>query len=435
MMKSILIIMGNHSPEPSSVANCAEPLIKKLVNAGFKIDIVTNRKKITIPIYERLNGVDIYRIDDCRIMNNDLLRDHQQIESTKALKEITRLLAFILKGCYYIRLCLFAKEKRYAGWQEKKVVAKCVELHGKRKYDAIISVSQPFISHYIAKRFFQLVKGPIKWFMFEFDPFSYNEEVIKSAGKRKKLFKDEYKMFQLCDKIFLTQELYRFYKNTPFNVFLEKAVPVPFANMQPVQYEKEIAKEIKFNREKINCIFIGRLYEDIRNPAYALQLFSQLNDDIHFILMTNFSQEKIKKNIAGHGDKFSIYPIQTRDTAFNALMNSDILINIGNTVEFQVPAKIFEYMSTGKPIVHFSKFSNDPALVYLEKYPTVLIINEWEGNMHKQATQLNKFCKEYCGSIISYEQVCGALSGLDGESVSNRFADTIVDLLGEQKSL
>jgi hypothetical protein len=61
-----------------------------------------------------------------------------------------------------------------------------------------------------------------------------------------------------------------------------------------------------------------------------------------------------------------------------------IFWSIRNSVEFQIPGKIFEYMSTGKPILHFSKFSEDPAITYLKRYPKALIINEWERNIKEQ---------------------------------------------------
>ena len=33
-------------------------------------------------------------------------------------------------------------------------------------------------------------------------------------------------------------------------------------------------------------------------------------------------------------------------------------------------------MSSGKPIIHFTKIKNDPALKYLKKYPKAFIVNE-----------------------------------------------------------
>ena len=111
-------------------------------------------------------------------------------------------------------------------------------------------------------------------------------------------------------------------------------------------------------------------------------------------MLTDYNREEIFRNFAASHDKISLYPLQSPEIAIDALMNSDILVNIGNTVEFQIPGKIFEYMSTGKPIVHFSKLPEDPALKYLQKYPRVLIIKEWEGNDEQMVNHLEVFCNK-----------------------------------------
>jgi len=432
-MPKILIIMGNYSPNPSSVAICAQPLIDKMVSRGFDVDVVTDRKLIETAENKTINDINIYRVDDYFNININVLNRLNKVKTTKTLKKLSQFLIFALKGFYHIRFRnVFNKEKQTAGWLEKTVLSKCLELHNKNNYDAVLSISHPFKAHYVANSFIQNIPKPIRWFMFEFDPFSYNEHINKSARKRKKLFEDEFNMFQKCDKVFLTPELYDFYKKTPFNKFLDKFISVPFANMQPIEYGK-IEKGIKFNPQKVNCIFAGRLYNDIRNPNYALKLFSKLEDKIHFSMLTDYNREEIFRNFAASHDKISLYPLQSPEIAIDALMNSDILVNIGNTVEFQIPGKIFEYMSTGKPIVHFSKLPEDPALKYLQKYPRVLIIKEWEGNDEQMVNHLEVFCNKYKGATLSYEEVSTALSGLDSESVSNNFVDTFTNLLKDKQ--
>ncbi|WP_071392694.1 glycosyltransferase family protein [Bacillus tuaregi] len=429
-MKRILIVMGNHSPVPSSVANCVEPLVKKMIDSGFEVDVVTNRKQVSFPKYERIHNVNIYRVDDYRTMNAVILNEAQQVNSTKVLKLLTRIFSLCLKGLYYAKYCAFAKEKETGGWQIQEVVGKCLELHNQKKYNAVLSISQPFKSHYIAEEFINKIKDPIKWFIYEFDPFSFNKEVTKSQKKRNRLLKDEFRMFNKCDKVFLTPELFNFYKKTPLNKFMEKFQSVPFANMERIEYKEEEAAEINFSSDKINCLFTGRLYKDIRNPKYALDFFSVLNN-IHFTLLTNFSKETLRQYVDDI-EKFTILPMQSRDTALNSLMKADILVNIGNSVEFQVPGKIFEYMSSGKPIIHFSKFPEDPALYYLRKYPLVFIVNEWERNTIDYSTEFESFCQKYKNSKLSFEEVKTLLYEFDGENVAKEFVNKLGSLMEDR---
>jgi len=60
-----------------------------------------------------------------------------------------------------------------------------------KKYDAIISVSNPFKSHYIAEKIVEKIKvkkEDIRWIIFEFDPFFYNAEAKISSIRKIKLF-------------------------------------------------------------------------------------------------------------------------------------------------------------------------------------------------------------------------------------------------------
>ena len=48
----------------------------------------------------------------------------------------------------------------------------------------------------------------------------------------------------------------------------------------------------------------------------------------------------------------------------------------GNKVDNQVPSKIFDYISLGKPIINVYTSEKDPALEYLKQYPLALNISE-----------------------------------------------------------
>ena len=424
----MLIVMGNHSPYPSSVANCVKPLINKLRDKGFEIDIITNRKKLQDLQKECIDGLNIYRVDDTRAISNNALRDLIQLEKNKKFNLLIKVIAVILKSLYFLKFVFFEKEQQYGEWKIDSTVKKCLELHNEKNYDVVLSISQPFKSHFIVEEFLKQIDGPIRWFVFEFDPFSYNEEVTKSESKRKSLFKDEYRIFNSCDGIFLTPELHKFYNKTPFKKFIDKMVPVPFANLEPISFEKSNVKKFPLMKDKINCFFAGRLYRDIRNPKNLLNTFSKLDSSIHLTLMTNFDESMISRYNTNE-DTISLIPLQNRDTAINMMNEVNILVNIGNTVEFQVPGKVFEYMSTGKPIIHFSKLVEDPALVYLKKYPLLFVVNEWEIDERDYTEALENFCMENKDKKLTFQDVTKALVEFSGDRVSNEFSDTLISLL------
>ncbi len=429
-MKRALIVLGNYFPNPSSVANCMNPLIDKLSDK-FLIDILTDRKKIDIPEYERKKNISIYRVDDYRTMNTIYSNEMNKINSSYFLKLMTKIFTIILKTAYYIRYVMFSKEQGTGGWSINRVYNKAIELDDKYNYDVVFSISQPFQSHYVAEKVKAYKGENIKWIVFEFDPFSFNNQIKASTALRKRMHVDEKRIFEKSDCVILTPELYDYYKKKQFIKMDNKIFSLSFANFEQIKINETNVSCDFMERDKINCLFTGQLYDKIRDPGAVLEIFSQVDDKIKLHMMTNFSEEKISSYING-GYTAHVIPFQNRDTALYNLMKADILINIGNTVEHQVPGKIFEYMSTGRPIIHFSKIKNDPAVKYLKKYPEVLIIEEWETDSINYVDQVENFCEKNKNYRMSFEEVNEYLGEYSGKAVQDRFFNIINEMLGDK---
>lgn len=68
--------------------------------------------------------------------------------------------------------------------------------------------------------------------------------------------------------------------------------------------------------------------------------------------------------------------MQPHDVALKYLDNADVLLSIGNKESPMAPSKIYEYISTGKPIIHFYTWDKDPCIEPLKKYGNAILINE-----------------------------------------------------------
>lgn len=417
-MKKILVILGNYFPTPSSVATCMQPLLKEMAKK-YKVDILTNKVKAEIPDYKTDENISIFTVPDVRVMNTILLNELRKIKSDKFLIFITRIFAFILKGLYYLRYCIFATEKGTGGWSIKHSVDLCEQLYLKNHYDVVISVSLPFISHNIAAQFVQRTGHKVKWIVFEFDPYYYNEEL--NCCNKKNIYKQEYNVFEKSDLIILTPELYNFYLKTDYLQFKEKMKLLHFSNIQQINYINN--DKILLSNNKINCYFAGRIYKKIRDPDYCIKIFSQITSNIHLTMLTNYINEQKNNN-----DNITVYSFQSKDTAIELMMKANILVNIGNTVELQVPAKIFEYISSGKPIIHFSKMENDPALLYLTQYPLCLVINE-KDDIDYSVKKVEEFCFKNCDMQLDFELVKKIMGDMYGDRVSEKFVMLLEEII------
>ena len=52
-----------------------------------------------------------------------------------------------------------------------------------------------------------------------------------------------------------------------------------------------------------------------------------------------------------------------------------ILLSIGNFNKYQMPSKVIEYISLGKPVLHFAEIADDPLYNFNKLFDNLKIIN------------------------------------------------------------
>ncbi|MBC8542398.1 hypothetical protein [Bianquea renquensis] len=430
---NLLAVVGDYYPFPSSNTNCFDPLLHALEANKWSIDIVTVRKSVDLPKYEKeANGREIWRIEDPRSMNTILYNRLNEIPAPKVLKLLNRLFAFISKGVFYLYYCIGKHDKIFSGWLQNDTVNKCVQLHQEKKYDVVLSISHPVTCHEIAKKFLRKLNANNrpKWILYEFDPYCYNEHIY-GKGCYKKLSSHQHELFDACDAIYLIPELYEFYKETPFNRYMNKMIPIGFPNMKPVSINHQNVKPISIVKDKVSCVYGGALGAKIRNPQYALNTFVRCTSNINFIIMTGYPIEVLLQKINDPNKIITVHGLQNRDTSYDTMLRADILVSIGNAVSFQTPGKIFEYMSMGKPIIHFQKIDQDPCLKYLQDYPMVLIIDEREIDVEEHARRIDEFAEKYRGKNLTFEEVAKCIPQYTSRNVTASFVASVNKLVNE----
>lgn len=401
---NILVIIGNYYPLSSSVANCTKPLLKSLVEDGHNVQLVTNNNENKELISVDLNGINVHGIvNPYAIKVKEINGIFERAKTNKYLKTI---LVRILKLPYYIRYNLFPKEPGMGGWSIKNSTNYCLKLHQNHHFDVMISVSQPFTPHLIAQSVKKHSHNGIMWIAYEFDPYSYNSTFSKYMFLQQQLRNQELAVFAAADKIILTPELHDYYKDKDLGKYYNKMLELPYmilflnraSGLEKIEKSLEVEK---------NCLFAyaGGFYKDIRNPNFALELFESLDLKFSFLLFTTYREEKFQRIIGRSFNIFKLMEEVDHQEIFNWLLTADFLVSIGNTVVMQIPAKIFEYISLGKPIIHFSKIPNDPAIKYLNLYPAVLIIKEFEANNEDQVKLVKGFIDDYKGITISTDEI------------------------------
>jgi len=130
------------------------------------------------------------------------------------------------------------------------------------------------------------------------------------------------------------------------------------------------------DRSSIKLVYTGSFYERIRNPQkmfeylrpiigtdIVLHLYSWGCEDV-----VNEYQKIYRNNLVCHG-KVSY------DIAHQAMIDADILLNLSNDDENQVPGKIMEYFSLGKAVLNLKFREDDAGNCEYDRYPLIYDVN------------------------------------------------------------
>lgn len=322
--------------------------------------------------------------------------------------ELPRNIRLMVKAKCYI--CTLGKEKTdyYAvdALSRRRI---CRLLDG--KYDIIISHSHPFAAHAIAK---DLMKCKIakKWYAICWDPFVYNKtDSIKEIPKRKK---NAQKILNYANGVFMLDGIMQEnVQNSYFPLYQKKTkmIVLPLLKNNCVLHN-EVSK-------RVILTFAGAFYSAIRRPDEMLQILASLPKSYIVQLLGNGCRGVIQeKSVLFKECKLIDRGMVNHKECLESIRNSNILINVGNKVTNQLPSKVFEYISFGKPIINIYYNENDLGLKYFRKYPLCFNIsaNNYDD---KDIKALVRFCEENKNKSLTYDQATVNLKECRAENVLN----------------
>ena len=178
---------------------------------------------------------------------------------------------------------------------------------------------------------------------------------------------------------------------------------------------------------KINLLFCGWLYSDIRSPRYFLDIVSRLDERFCVYFMGNECDRLRERFDFSTRVQVVTFPQQPYQEALDAMAAADILINIGNSVPVHMPSKTLEYVNSGKPMVNFYKFTDCPTLYYTKRYPLCLNLFEGDADVDAAAEKFLRFCEEAVGRTADRAYIEKEYS----DCTPGYIAQKILDALGE----
>ena len=360
-LNKIAVLMRNYIPDNNAITYVINPTILELAKSN-KIDIfcLGNFKKNNFKIVSK--NINVIRIND----NNWII--------------------FFWKKLIY-KLSNYDKNRMLNLRKYKNVVKKHFK---KKKYDLLISTSFPFCLHELASELKN--KYEFIWIAYQFDPYSLNQFI-----NNKSMINHEINVLKSANYILVPKENFIENTNSALSSLKNKYKIV----LYPII---DLHQEKNTNSDYLKIVYAGVFYENLREPFAPLKIIESINIkkevNLHYICSDKLNN-KIKEEINKIDYTINLYRNSPKIECNKAIINSSILLNIGNKASNQTPSKVFEYISYCKPILNFYYDDNDTSYKILKKYP--LAINYKIGTEFKG--DLNKKILKVINESINYEDL------------------------------
>lgn len=380
----VLFICLDHYPHSGA---CTSLLNKMLYTGGLKeklgeVHVLTVKRNYADADYVCINGVKVHRCYPLSLLTRaEILRILPQ-------KPWLALRGIAIKLVTKVRNRLCKKELIFRRNVTNAFIKKLQKLKNEN-YDILIPISGYYEAAAVA------MESDIPVVLYQVDPCASNAKFARKIYKEVARF--EKRLYEAAAAIITTPIIYReICENYPEQI-VKKTHAMEFPNV-----DAEDTLGSKRERTDIRCLFAGSLYPTARNPRYTVKLFNGIQNSQIRLVFVGADKEQMRefveeKQIAGNMSFLGKLPLEK---AQEEIADADILVNIGNIMTNQVPSKIFEYISSGKPIINICVNQNCPSIPYLEKYPLALSIVEGVGTPEEHSAQIEKFIIENAGRTV-----------------------------------
>lgn len=372
---NILFVVTKYYPQTGGTPNCVRNIIKKL-KINDAVDIITTKNDIL--------DVSNDSVDDCEVYRITYFDRISAYNLASNVKENVRFLKYLFLKIFFK---VFPLEKYFL---VRKYRRKIRQLCNKKKYDWIIAVAGDI---YPAVAVLKENSPSIKRCFYQLDPYSTNETL---HGQNKKREQIEKKIHQNFDLVLTTDIIINELKQK--FTLCKRSIACGF----PTIIDRTDNKKRGINTV---CMFCGALYS-ARNINFCLEVIKKICSKTNNIFFTFYASGNtdLLQDVCMTTSQVRAFPPVSQDIIFNCMKESDILINIGNVVSNQVPSKIFDYISTGKPIINFAHTRDCLSAQVLKKYSLALNIYE-DQSLGEAADEIIQFIRDTFNSRVDYTTI------------------------------
>ncbi len=393
-MKNIVILTRRYYPYMSPISAVIDKYIQRLKGKYmFHVICIAGHSSLEKPSDP---NVKVYYIK----RKSWLLRLWSEENYNETHK---KLYYYIMQACRAKAafVNLFADYLGYK-WEKKAYYSEMLKISKENNIDGIISVSGDTVFTHLAAQRYKLEHTTTKWVTFFTDPYTNQDMMFYPAlfnkeKNKQKRYKIEKNIYETADYNIATEELYK----TVINDFCQPENKTLCFRYVLDDIRSAISpKSVCNESEEIKLMYAGAFYKKIRNPQPVMAIMEKV-DNVQFDLYVTSKEcdDILEKYKANHIHILDGVP--ANEYKHKICYEYDILVNVGNDCEYQVPSKMLEYISTGRPILNFY-YRKDSQYEMIERYPLGMNVDIHDESVYPQVID---YCKKMKGKQMKYDEL------------------------------
>ena len=377
-MMRLLIITYSYFPDLTPRAFRWKAVAEQLQMHGHEVHVLC----ASSGPYGAMDGVTVHRVPDT------LLREVTRTTPSGAgLPRVggSALIGYFKKTLRQIARSLwrfFYWPDFACGWVFPAVKA-LRELRGKGQFDWIISSSHPFSGHLVAL-LGRDAEAKTRWLVDISDPYClmhqpspYNRLLYGWLSKWV-----EERVIVTADVLSMTTDSTAKIYEAAFPGCQSKTQVIGPLMSLPVTPPRACQPD-----GVLRLVYVGTLYRQLRSPTFLLacaaalkQAYPDIPLEVHFYGALNDCGDQLAAYTDIAVPFVFAHGMVDRVAVQQAMVDADVLVNIGNASEAQLASKVMEYMAVGRPILNIISIEKDASLAALAEYPSVLTIRRSDGS-------------------------------------------------------
>lgn len=361
-MKTVLVVSYHYPPEEGSCSEKNTRIVKKLVESGYSVIVLTKGYKEykEIELYEkytiiRTEGNGILH----KVQSGNTFYSEEKMNSTNSrIRKIRNKVSEMLIPDSII------------DWipEVKRTFAKQKDIF--LSANVILSISSPYSAHFASRYLSEKLKLP--YILCYGDPWIY--EPKRKRGKMRYAVekKMEQRLLNNASKILLITEWNRRKYHDLYGFELSKVLTYHIGYDESECLNGTIIQKT----EDLKIIYGGSLDNVHRDPEPFIEAMSHVDGVKAYIY--NSDNPNVSSLISKYGVEKRVFlrPIISSKAFYEELYKMDALLLFGNRTPFQV-GKVFTYISTRKGIIYIKNnpYEDDGTQKILDEYGNSVTVN------------------------------------------------------------